>query len=405
VVNKKLRSLNSKFVPFDYQPLLNRISFMPLLPNKKHLFDIPSDVTFLNCSYMSPMLNSVKQSCQDGLTKRSSPWKLKSDDWFRPGEELRVLFASLIHAESENIALTTSASYGLAVAAKNIKLTAGQKIVLLDQQYPSNVYPWQDLAKANGAQIVTTKKESGQTWTDAILQKIDDTTGLVAIPNCHWTDGSLINLEEISKATKKTGAILVIDASQSLGAYPLDVKKIKPDFLVSVGYKWLLGPYGLGYFYCDQKYCETGNPIENSWLNRKGSEDFTRLVDYQNDFRPGARRFDAGGFPDFIRVPMAIAALKQVLAWGIPNIQETISGLTDDIERMAKEAGLETPMRENRVGHMIGIKIPDGQITTINKKLADNNVYVSFRGTNMRVAPHLYNDVDDVKRLFQFLQL
>jgi selenocysteine lyase/cysteine desulfurase len=373
-----------------------------VLPNQKLLFDIPADVTFLNCSYMSPLLSAVRKSGIEGMTKRGCPWTIKIDDWFLPAEELRTLFASLIHSNKENIALIPSVSYGMAVAAKNILLGPNQKIILLDQQYPSNVYPWRELSTESGAEIITVKRPSGLSWTDAILEKIDEHTGLVAIPNCHWTDGSLIDLEAISKRTKKVKAKLVIDASQSLGAYPLDVERIKPDFLVTVGYKWLLGPYGLGYFYCDQKYCEPGKPIENPWLNRKGSEDFTRLADYTDEFKSGARRFDGGEFPDFIRIPMAITALTQILDWGVVNIHETLLGITNEIERLARQSGYETPEIKDCAGHVIGIKIPDHQAREMNKKLSDHNIYVSFRGTNMRVAPYLYNTLDDVKRLFEF---
>jgi len=374
-----------------------------LIPNQKHLFDIPADVTFLNCSYVSPLLNRVKQSGIEGMAKRSSPWRITMDDWFAPSEELRALFASLINADKENVAFIPAVSYGMAIAAKNISLRANQKIILLDQQYPSNVYPWRQLSIESGAEIITVKKQPGRSWTEVILEKIDEHTGLVALPNCHWTDGSWVDLEKIGQEIRKRNAKFVIDASQSLGAYPLDINKIKPDFLATVGYKWLLGPYGLGYLYCDQKYCETGRPIENTWINRRGSEDFSRLADYTDEFKSGARRFDAGEFIDFARMPMAITALTQVLNWGVIRIQETLSELTSEIEIRAQHAGYETPEKKDRVGHMIGIKVPAEQISSVSKKLSENKIYVSIRGTSMRVAPYLYNDVEDVKRLFEFL--
>jgi len=374
-----------------------------LIPNQKHLFDIPADVTFLNCSYVSPLLNRVKQSGIEGMAKRSSPWRITMDDWFAPSEELRALFASLINADKENVAFIPAVSYGMAIAAKNISLRANQKIILLDQQYPSNVYPWRQLSIESGAEIITVKKQPGRSWTEVILEKIDEHTGLVALPNCHWTDGSWVDLEKIGQEIRKRNAKFVIDASQSLGAYPLDINKIKPDFLATVGYKWLLGPYGLGYLYCDQKYCETGRPIENTWINRRGSEDFSRLADYTDEFKSGARRFDAGEFIDFARMPMAITALTHVLNWGVIRIQETLSELTSEIEIRAQHAGYETPEKKDRVGHMIGIKVPAEQISSVSKKLSENKIYVSIRGTSMRVAPYLYNDVEDVKRLFEFL--
>ncbi len=363
-----------------------------ILEAQKSLFDIPSDVTFLNCANMSPLLITVNQAGVDAINKRNNPWKIKIDDWFKPADELRLLFANIIKGDKENIALIPSVSYGIAIAANNISLRNQQTIIVLEQQYPSNIYAWRELSKKSGAEIITIKREPGQTWTEAIIAKINSNTGLVAIPNCHWTDGSLIDLEKVSKAAKKVNAKLVIDASQSVGAYPLDISKIMPDFLVTVGYKWLLGPYGLGYLYADSNYCKTGKPIEFSWLNKLGSEDFTSLVDYTEEYKSGARRFDAGGFPSFIHIPMAIAALTQIIDWGVENIQTTLSELTTEIENKAEYLKLETPKRNCRVGHMTGIKITGNQVSTLSKKLAENKIFISFRGASMRIAPHLYND-------------
>jgi len=374
-----------------------------ILENQKALFNLPPEVTFLNCANMSPLLRAVNVAGKEAINKRDTPWEIKTDDWFNPAEELRSLVANLVNTESNNIALVPSASYGLAVAAKNIRLTDKQEIIVLDQQYPSNIYVWLELSSSTGAQVITIKRQDNQTWAEAILEKINDATGLIAIPNCHWTDGSFIDLEKVSVAAKKVNAKLVIDASQSLGAYPLDIKTLKPDFLVSVGYKWLLGPYGTAYLYADEKYFSEGVPIEYSWLNREGSEDFTKLVNYADQFKDGARRFDAGGFPAFINLPMSIAALKQITDWGVNNIQETLSELTGEIETKAKAIGLEMPKPGSRVGHMIGIKFSESQVARLSKILPAEKVFVSFRGSNMRIAPHLYNDNRDIEKLITYL--
>jgi selenocysteine lyase/cysteine desulfurase len=374
-----------------------------IIPNQKSLFNIPDDITYMNCANMSPLLKSANEAGVAAINQRNSPWTILPGQWFEPAEELRVMFAKMINSDKENVALIPSASYGLAIAKKNIQLTHSQSIVVLDQEFPSNMYVWRELSKETGAKIITIKRIDAQTWTEAILNKIDDKTGLVAIPNCHWTDGSIIDLGQVGNKIRKTSAKFVIDASQSLGVYPIDINKIKPDFLVTVGYKWLLGPYGLGYLYSDEKYFDLGKPIEYNWINKNGSEDFTRLVDYTDIYKPGARRFDAGEFSSFIHLPMAKAALTQILKWGIENIQETLSMLTNQIAAKAKEHGFEIPEDRSRVGHMIGIKFSENKAKEIGRKLIDNKIYISFRGASMRIAPHLYNDSKDVNRLFQSL--
>jgi selenocysteine lyase/cysteine desulfurase len=196
---------------------------------------------------------------------------------------------------------------------------------------------------------------------------------------------------------------LVIDASQSLGACPLDLASVQPDFLVAVGYKWLLGPYGLGYLYVAPKWRESGTPFEQSWLTRAGSEDFARLVDYRDEYRPGARRFDMGEFPQFVLVPMAMAALRQLLAWGVSNIQESISRLTGRIADYAGGEGYAVLPPEQRCGHMIGIRHPAGIPSELAGLLRQARVFVSIRGDSIRIAPHLYNDGQDIERLFKVL--
>ncbi|HEX9925700.1 MAG TPA: aminotransferase class V-fold PLP-dependent enzyme, partial [Anaerolineae bacterium] len=329
-----------------------------------------------------------------------SAWLISPPDWFSGPEQLRALAARLIGVETESVALIPSASYGIAIAAANVKVEPGQSIVLLDEQFPSNVYAWQILAKQHDATIRTVQRDPSGTWTQAVLEAIEPDTAVVAVSNCHWTDGSLIDLVEVSARARSMGAALVIDASQSLGAYPIDMARVQPDFLVSVGYKWLLGPYGLGYFYAAPGWCETGRPLENSWLSRAGSEDFVRLVDYEAAYRAGARRFDMGEFSQFVLVPMAAAALSRLLDWGIETIQASLAVLSGDIEQRALQLGGSALPAGQRVDHMIGIRLPGGLPAELSQRLAAENIFVSIRGDSIRVAPHVYNDPADVERFF-----
>lgn len=371
--------------------------------SQRDLFEIRDGVTFLNCANMSPQLRSVTLSGIEAVKSKESPWLISPPDWFSAPERLRELAAKLIGVDAEAVALVPSVSYGIAIAAANVKVERGQYIVLLNEQFPSNVYAWRVLAAQQNANIRTVQREPGGTWTDAVLAAIQNDTAVVTVPNCHWTDGSLIDLVEVGAKARSVGAALVVDASQSLGAYPIDIMKVQPDFLVSVGYKWLLGPYGLGYLYVAPVWREKGLPIENSWLSRAGSEDFAGLVDYQDEYRSGARRFDMGEFPQFVLVPMAIEALRQILNWGVENIQNSLSILTKEIEQRVLKTGGSALPAGKRAAHMIGIRLPNGLPDQLSKRLASENIFVSIRGDSIRVAPHLYNDKADIDRLFEVL--
>lgn len=374
-----------------------------ILEPQHSLFEIPDEVTFLNCSSLSPQLRSVTAAGMESVKSKISSWLITPPDWFTGPEHLRELAGRVMSSDAEGIALVPSVSYGIAIAAANVKVERGQSIVLLSKQYPSNFYAWQNLAQQRGANIRTVPREPDGTWTEAVLRSIDDNTAVVAVPPSHWTDGSLIDLVKVSKKTRFVGAALVVDASQSLGAYPLNLAEIQPDFLVSVGYKWLLGPYSLGYLYVAPHW-RFGSPIEHSWLSRAGAEDFAKLVNYQDAFKSGARRFDVGEYPNFVLVPMAIAALTQILDWGVENIQLSLSRLTNMVEREAVKLGYATLPAKDRVGHMIGIRIPGGIPEHLSNSLKKANIYVSIRGDSIRVAPHLYNNESHIERFFSVLQ-
>jgi selenocysteine lyase/cysteine desulfurase len=350
---------------------------------------------------MSPQLRTVTEAGIAGVRSKASPWTFTSRDWFDGVEPLRALFGRLLNAGADTVAIVPSASYGLAIAAANVPVRPGQSIVVIDREFPSNVYAWHELARRTGGRVHTVTCEPGASWTDALLAAITDDVAVVATPNCHWTDGSLIDLERVAPAVRAVGAALVVDASQSLGAHPLDVQVVQPDFLVAVGYKWLMGPYGLGYLYAAPKWHARGVPIEHSWATRAGAEDFTRLVDYTEDYREGARRFDMGEFSQFVLVPMATAALTQVLAWGVRDIANSLEGMTTLLAGEVERLGCSVP--RERVRHMLGVQIPGGVPAGLGERLASSRVFVSVRGDSIRVAPHLYNDARDVGRFVSLL--
>jgi selenocysteine lyase/cysteine desulfurase len=221
----------------------------PALPGQRLLFDIPDDVAFLNCAYMSPLPKASAAAGERGLARKLRPWMMTPDDFFSASEAVRAGFANLINAAPDDIAFAPAVSYGMAQAAANIPLKRTQTIVTLAEQFPSNVYPWMDLAERTGAQFIAVPRPPDDDWTAALLGAIDAATGVVAVPHCHWTDGGLIDLEAVGAACRRVGAVLCVDGTQSVGALPFDVKRLDPDYLAVASYKWLLGPYSFGFLY------------------------------------------------------------------------------------------------------------------------------------------------------------
>jgi selenocysteine lyase/cysteine desulfurase len=363
---------------------------------------VPEDVAYFDTANLAPQLHAVREAGEAALERRGRPWTISAGDWFVDVERLRRLFAQIIGASAEGVALVPATSYGLAAAARNLPLAAGQRVLVLAEEYPSGIYTWRAAARRSGAEILTVTRESGQTWTDAVLAALDERVGIVSVPNVHWTDGSLVDLSRISARVRELGTRLVIDASQSVGAMPLDVGELQPDFLVSVGYKWLLGPFGVGYLYVAEEHRE-GEPLEENWILRAGSEDFARLVDYRDEYQPGARRFDVGGRTKFELTPMAIAALEQIIGWEVPRIAATLARQTSEIALRAAGLGLDPVPDEQRGPHLLGVGLPEGARGRALSALADLNCFVALRGSSLRIAPHLHTTDEDVERLFQGL--
>jgi selenocysteine lyase/cysteine desulfurase len=378
-------------------------TFAMKLGSKRDLFEIPEDIVYLNCAYMSPQLRPAREVGEKTISRKSRPWEITPDDFFEDAEEIRALFARLVGGDADGVAIIPSVSYGISIAAANVPVREGEKIIILEDQFPSNVYAWGGLAEQSGARLVTLPRPEDLDWTRALLEEIDTDTAVVAVPNCHWTDGSLVDLASVGESVREAGAALVVDAIQSLGAHPFDVSEVRPDFLVAASYKWLLGPYGVGYMYVGEEYRE-GKPIEHNWINRRGSEDFSGLVDYQDAFQPGARRYDVGERSNFALLPMAAEALRQLIDWGVENVSETIGTLTDLVEERAVALGIVTIPKERRARHMIGLMLGPDAPDDLATRLTTHNVYVSVRGPSVRVSPHLYNTESDVYQLFDVLE-
>ena len=372
---------------------------------QRHLFEIPDDVAYFNVASLAPQLRAVRAAGETALADRSAPWRIASDDWFSEVERLRALFARVIGGDADGVALIPATSYGLAIAAHNATARPGDRVLLIADEYPSTVYTWRAFAARSGAEVVTVARDEQKSWTDAVLAALDERVRVVSVPNVRWTDGGLIDLRLVGARARELGALFVVDVTQSLGAMPFELSSVRPDFLVATGYKWLLGPFSVAYLWVAPEH-RVGMPLEQNWINRSGSEDFARLTDYQDDFQPGARRFDVGQRTNFTLTPMAIAALTQILDWQVARIATTLQAITDRIEQWARVHDLTPLSAHDRGRHMLGVGIPAQAMARVPQLLAESNVFVGVRGaTGVRISPHLYTTDHDVQRLFDALTL
>lgn len=369
---------------------------------QRDAFVIPEGVCYMNCSYMSPMLKTVEDAAIAGVYRRREPWAITPPDFFGPSEKVRSLFASIVNGDPDGVALAPSVSYGVGIAANNIPVKAGQNIVILQEQFPSNVYSWVLLAEAQRAHLKRVPYPANDDLTSALLEYIDKDTAIVSIPQVHWITGAKIDLLKIRQKTRSVGASLIIDASQSLGAASLDVSSIQPDFLINTGYKGLLGPYGLCFLYIDAQW-RSGKPLEQGWLNRIKSDDFTTLTTYQSEYWQGARRFDVGERANPVHLGMAIAAFEQLLEWGMDSVTAYNQELVQYIIDKADSCNFTHTSAQFCSDNMVGVTLPPNVATDLADALKKEKVYINIRGRSIRLAPHVYNNKQEIDRLFEVL--
>lgn len=376
---------------------------MTLTPGTiRPLFELGDETVYMNCAAQGPAPKAAADAGRRAVDRKARPWEPERLVLPQEMDRARALFAGFIGASGADIALSTATSYAVAVAARSIVLQPGQSVVVLESQFPSNLYAWQLLAERSGAVMTVVPWPSDGDWTSAVLDRLGPETGLVALPNVHWVDGGTLDLGPIADVAHAQGAAIFIDATQSIGVLPLDIARIDPDYVACSAYKWLLSPDQCGYLYVAPRR-QHGEPVEHNHAARVGDGPMTLTPGYGRRFQPGARKFDQGAADAMIHVPMAVAAMEQIAEWGVGAIAEGIRPVVERIAGEAEVRGWGVPPKEHRSPHFIGLTLPQPPSPDLADRLAAENVHVSLRSGRVRVAPYLFTRLEEVDTLFAAL--
>ena len=368
---------------------------------RSKLFAIPEDVTYLNSAGVSPIPVPVRAAGEAGVARKVEPWKLSRASFYDIVEEARAAAAALIGAQPGDIAIVGSASYGIATACRNLPLPAGTAVVTLAEEHPSPVYAWLRAAEENGAVHDELARPADHDWTAAILSRLADQgrprVSVLSLTPLHWNDGGLVDLPAIRKAADRVGAALVVDGTQAVGAQPFSVHEVRPDFLVFPTYKWLLGPYGLAFLYADPER-QAGIPLEEHTFSRLGADQITNHYARELRFMEGSRRYDMGERSNFVTLPMAVAGMRLIEAFGPAKIEAHLQPLAARIIEGAAALGFTAPPPGRRAAHLIGLRREGMDAAAVVGGLAERGIHVAARNGAIRVSPHLYNDAADIER-------
>ena len=358
---------------------------------QRALFEIPEEVAYLNAAAYVPLPRAVREAGQLGVTTKSFPWQIAPTHGSAIAERARTAAAALLGTSPDNVAITGAVSYGIATAARNLRIAPGSRVLMIEGEFPSLALVWPQLAEAAGATVEIVPRPTDADWTAALLEAIErpgaPPVGLAALTPLHWSDGAMIDLSRVVPALHRQGVRVVIDATQSTGVLELDLAALKPDFLAFPTYKWVLGPYSLAFLYVAPEH-QGGTPLENHGPAR---------VAGSNSYIPTASRFDRGERNDPVGLPMAATGLEQVLQWERPAIAARLRSLTDALaEAVADLPGLSMLPRERRAPHILGLRLAGGMKPGLVDRLAARGIHVADRLGVMRVSPHVYNHEGDV---------
>ena len=337
-----------------------------------------------------------------------------ADDFFAPAEAVRSACAQLVRADPERVALVPTVAYGIATAVRNLAIEPGMTVVIPGEQFPSNVYSWRALV-AQGVKLRVVAAPApadaqaegcslASLWNRRLLEAITGDCAAVAIETVHWTDGTAFDLQAIGERARAVGAALIVDATQTAGARPLDVQALQPDMLVVHAYKSMLCHYGLGFAYFGSRF-DDGTPLEESWLMRRGAADFSRLVDYQDDYAAGVRRFDSSIRANPVLVQSLLTGSRQLIGWQPARIEAWCHEITADFVARVRDMGFTVADDHERAANIFGLRAPAGlDQGELRGMLAARRIYVSIRGSAIRVSPHVYNDAGDLALLADALR-
>jgi len=329
----------------------------------------------------TPILEALRQaerSWEDGTFS----WPA----WEADAEVTRGLFARLIGAEEGSIALQSSAAEGIATIAWS--LPKG-RVVVGDREFRSNLFPWLALAE-HGFEIVQARSQNGVVSTEALLEQIDGRTVLVAVTEVQSSNGYRVGLSELAARTREVGARLLVNATQSLGALRFDVGEVRPDFLVTHGYKWLLAPRGAAWLYVAPERLAEVRPLAPSWKSAR--DPYGEYYGGPFELAPDARKLDAS-LAWFSWVG-ARAALELLLALDSRAVEARCLGLAAAFREGARERGFSLVPSE-APSQTVGVAVPDPE--GVRDRLAERRVVAAVRGGYLRIGFHAYNDESDVE--------
>jgi selenocysteine lyase/cysteine desulfurase len=366
-------------------------------------FPLTADTIYLNSASTGPLPERTRRAIDAFNRRRAAPHLLPDADLFAVLDESRRLVAELLHAGTDEIALTTSTSFGLNLAALSLPLERGDVVLVSDREFPANVYPWRHL-RDRGV-VVELAPVTADGWPDEayLLERIGDPrVRVLAVSLVQFSNGYAVDLARLSAATRASGTWLVVDAIQGVGHLPVDLRATPVDILSCGGQKWLLSPWGAAFTYVRRELLTTLAPPMVSWMAYEGTDDFSRLTEYADELRSDARRFEMITLPyqDFAGMNASLGMLVEL---GAGRIGAHARACHAPLLDWAQRSGVPVTSPSGERGSAIVCVAPPDP-AAVHGALRAAGVICSLREGSLRFSPHLFNTVAEMERVVEILE-
>ena len=366
-------------------------------------FPWTADTTYLNNASIGPIPERTRRALDEFTAKRTAPHLLPDRELFAGLAAARLGIAQLLNAEPSEIALATNTGYGLHLAARALPLKSGDIVLLSDKEFPANVYPW--LLLRDQGITVEMARCTAQGWPDEehLLERLrDPRVRVLAVSFVQFSNGYRADLKKLGAACRANGTYLVVDGIQGIGNSVLDVRETPVDILACGGQKWLLSPWGSGFVYVRKELVSQLEPTITGWMAFEGTDDFSRLTDYNPTFRADARRFEMITLPyqDFVGMTMSLGLLLEI---GVRDIAEVTRAVQEPIVKWAQEndVRITSPIANGHRSAILCIAPPKAVEAYHGLKRA--RVVCSLREGAIRLSPHCYNTMEEMEKVIEVL--
>ena len=373
-----------------------------MTPELRALFPITERAVYLNHAAVSPPPTTTVEAVEAQLRDVHQNGSLNFHSWLAVKERARELLAGLLGARPDQVAFMRNTSDALSTVANGLTWKGGDNIVTFSREFPSNIYPWLRVRDEFGVEVRMCEERDGRIDLDEFARLVDQNTRLISISHVQFASGFRADLERLGRLARQHDALLVVDVIQALGVVPIDVGAELVDVAAGAGHKWLLSPEGVGYLFLSDRARERIKPTLVGWVSVPDPEDY---LNFEQGWNRGALAWETGTGPAAL-IHGFKASLDLLNQFGVARIARHLEELTDYLCERVREKPYEivSSRAAGEKSQIVCIRHNGGlSAMALYARLKQENIITAPRGDRLRIAPHLYNSLDDINRLIEML--